>query len=378
MTRLEQLVAGAEVEWRTLGEVVQIKHGKDYKHLPAGRYPVYGSGGVMAHVDGFVYDKPTVLIPRKGSLQNLFYVDSPFWNVDTIYYTVINPCHVVPKYLYYYLKNQHLERLNIAGAVPSLTQSALVSIPIPLPSLAVQAEIVQILDAFTASEAELESALTRELSARRKQYEYYREQLLSFGEDEVEWKTLGEIGSICMCKRVLKRETASAGDVPFYKIGTFGREADAYISQKRYEELAQKSPPPRKGEVLLSVAGTIGRAVIHDGAPAYFQDSNIVWISHDESQVLNRFLYHYYQVARWTVDDSGIIARLYNWRLAAYPVPIPPLARQAEIADVLDRLHALSHSLMDGLPAELAARRKQYEHYREQLLSFPGANSTHK
>ena len=388
MTRLEQLVAGAEVEWRTLGEVATLRRGRVIlkKHIAGneGPYPVYGSQtvneGEIGRIGTYDFDQEAITWTTDGARAGtVFYRDGRF-SISHLcgLITIADREQLDYKYLYHWLSIEAQSHVNAGMGISQMMIHQLAKIPVPIPPLAIQVEIAHILDVFMKSDAELEHELARELSARRKQYAYYRDRLLTFGEDEVEWKTLGEIGSICMCKRVLKRETASAGDVPFYKIGTFGREADAYISQKLYEELAQKSPPPRKGEVLLSVAGTIGRAVIHDGAPAYFQDSNIVWISHDESQVLNRFLYHYYQVARWTVDDSGIIARLYNWRLAAYPVPIPPLARQAEIADVLDRLHALSHSLMDELPAELRARRRQYEHYREQLLSFPGANSTHK
>ena len=128
------------------------------------------------------------MIPRKGSLDKLYYVDEPFWNVDTVFYTDINTNLVVPKYVYYWLQGQHLERLNKAGGVPSLTQSILNKVQIPIPPLPVQREIVRILDNFTE--------LTAELTARKKQYEYYRDSLLSFG-DNVKYKTLPEISENC-------------------------------------------------------------------------------------------------------------------------------------------------------------------------------------
>ena len=118
-----------------LSEVLEIKNGRDYKHLNDGQYPVYGSGGIMTHVDSFLYDKPSVLIPRKGSLNKLYYLDSPFWTVDTLFYTVIDTSKALPKYLYHVLLREHLEELNTAGGVPSLTQSVLYKILIPLPSL---------------------------------------------------------------------------------------------------------------------------------------------------------------------------------------------------------------------------------------------------
>ena len=242
---------------------------------------------------------------------------------------------------------------------------------IPVPPLSVQREIVRILDSFTSLEAELEA----ELEARRKQYEYYRDQLLSFkylsggGKNEVEWKTLGDIGDVCMCKRIMKNQTNAEGCIPFYKIGTFGKKADAFISEELYDEYKQKYSFPRKGEVLISAAGTIGRAVIYDGEPAYFQDSNIVWIANDESLVLNKYLYYFYSVADWRLE-GGTIKRLYNNNLKAVKIPIPPLSTQRRIVSILDRFESLVNDISTGLPAEIATRHQQYEYYRDQLLSF--------
>lgn len=168
------------VEWRSLGEVAKIKNGKDYKHLSPGEIPVYGSGGIMTYIDDFSYDQPSVLIPRKGSLNNLFYVDTPFWNVDTIFYTSINSEMIVPKFFYYYLSILHLERLNLAGGVPSLTQKVLNKIEIPVPPVSVQERIVEILDKFDTLVNSISEGLPREIELRRKQYEYYRDALLSF------------------------------------------------------------------------------------------------------------------------------------------------------------------------------------------------------
>ena len=242
---------------------------------------------------------------------------------------------------------------------------------IPVPPLPIQREIVRILDSFTSLEAELEA----ELEARRKQYEYYRDQLLSFkylsggGKNEVEWKTLGDIGDVCMCKRIMKNQTNAEGCIPFYKIGTFGKKADAFISEELYDEYKQKYSFPRKGEVLISAAGTIGRAVIYDGEPAYFQDSNIVWIANDESLVLNKYLYYFYSVADWRLE-GGTIKRLYNNNLKAVKIPLPSLSTQRRIVSILDRFESLVNDITTGLPAEIAARRQQYEYYRDQLLSF--------
>lgn len=168
------------VKWMKLEKIVVIKNGKDYKHLDIGNIPVYGSGGIMTYVDTYAYNKPTVLIPRKGSLNNLFYVDTPFWNVDTIFYTIVDTNKIIVKYLYYVLSKEHLENLNKAGGVPSLTQSILNKIIIPIPSISKQQNIVSILDKFEALVNDLTEGIPAEIAAVQEQYEYYRNKLFTF------------------------------------------------------------------------------------------------------------------------------------------------------------------------------------------------------
>ncbi|WP_287967326.1 restriction endonuclease subunit S [Acinetobacter sp.] len=174
----------SEVEWRKLGEVVSIKHGKDWKSLGAGDIPVYGSGGVMQYVDTFAYDKPTVLIPRKGSITNIFYVESPFWNVDTIYYTEIDTKQIIPKFFYYFMKTIDLMQLDTGSGRPSLTQAILNEIKVPIPHLGKQAYIVKVLDKFDVLTSSIADGLPREIELRQQQYEYYRDLLFSFSKFE--------------------------------------------------------------------------------------------------------------------------------------------------------------------------------------------------
>ena len=174
--KLIEMIQTAPVEWKPLGEVVNIKNGKDWKKLSSGDIPVYGSGGVMGYVDTFAYDKPSVLIPRKGSITNIFYVDFPFWNVDTIYYTEIDTSKLKPKFFYYFMRTIDLMALDTGSGRPSLTQKILNKIKIPIPPLETQQKIVKILDKFT----ELEATLEAELALRKRQYQYYRDFLLDF------------------------------------------------------------------------------------------------------------------------------------------------------------------------------------------------------
>lgn len=242
---------------------------------------------------------------------------------------------------------------------------------IPVPPLEVQEEIVRILDHFTNLAAELQA----ELQARKEQYEYYRNKLLMFdkiggGTQSVTWMKMSEIGNICMCKRIMKEQTNNIGGVPFYKIGTFGKVADAYISQELYEDYKNRFSFPVKGEVLISASGTIGRSVIYDGKDAYFQDSNIVWVHNDEMKVLNKYLHHYYRIIEWNVE-GGTIKRLYNSNLAKTKIAVPSLPEQERIVNILDKFENLTTDLQTGLPAEMAAVQEQYEYYRNKLLSFP-------
>ncbi|MDE6671828.1 MAG: restriction endonuclease subunit S [Ruminococcus sp.] len=168
------------VEYKELQEILTIKNGSDYKKFGNGDIPVYGSGGIIAYIDRFVFDKPSVLIPRKGSVDKLYYVDTPFWNVDTIFYTDIDNNKAIPKYVYYCLSKEHLEKYNNAGGVPSLTQKILNKVKIPAPPLEIQKEIVRILDNYSEKNEELIKSLYKEIELRKKQYEYYRDKLLTF------------------------------------------------------------------------------------------------------------------------------------------------------------------------------------------------------
>lgn len=178
--RERELTRSKAIKWLELQDVLKIKNGKDYKSFNTGNYPVYGSGGVMAYVDTLAYDKPSVLIPRKGSIDKLYYVDVPFWNVDTIFYTDVNNEIVLTKYVYYWLQKEHLEKLNTAGGVPSLTQSVLNKVKIAVPPLEEQERIVSILDRFDKLCNDISEGLPAEIEARQKQYEYYRDKLLTF------------------------------------------------------------------------------------------------------------------------------------------------------------------------------------------------------
>ncbi|MGL2358619.1 restriction endonuclease subunit S [Helicobacter pylori] len=185
---------------------------------------------------------------------------------------------------------------------------------------------------------------------------------------------LGDIGKPCMCKRVMKHQTTRYGEIPFYKIGTFGNTADAFISKKLFLEYKTKYSFPKKGDILISASGTIGRAVIYDGKPAYFQDSNIVWIDNNETLVKNDFLFYAYSNVKWNTEHTTIL-RLYNDNFRNTLIPLPPLNEQIAIANILSTLDRYLYALdalilkkegvKKALSFELLSQRKRLKGFNQ-------------
>ncbi|HHW7319904.1 restriction endonuclease subunit S [Escherichia coli] len=384
---LEKLLDGTEVEWKALGDVTSVLRGKRLtKNLLSAeeKFPVFHGGlEPLGYYNKSNRPANTVMIINVGaSAGTVGYSTVDFWSSDGCFCLEHNEL-LNNRFLYFALigyQSLLKSKVRVAG-IPTLDAIVVnkLLIPIPCPenpekSLAIQSEIVRILDKFTALTAEL----TAELNMRKKQYNYYRDQLLSFKEGEVEWKALGEIGEVRMCKRILKSQTSSEGEIPFYKIGTFGKEPDSYISRKLFNEFKEKYSYPKVGEVLISASGTIGRTVIFDGRESYFQDSNIVWIENNEKIVLNKYLFYFYKIAKWGISEGGTIKRLYNDNLRKLMIPVPfpdsperSLVEQQKIVKLLDKFDALTNSITEGLPREIELRQKQYEYYRDLLFSFP-------
>ncbi|WP_278842714.1 restriction endonuclease subunit S [Hoylesella timonensis] len=384
MPFIEQLLNGENVEWKPLGEVITIEKGKQLNKsllTESGEYPAYNGGVTYSgFTDKYNYSENKIIISQGGASAGFVnFITTKFYANAHCYVVLPNISKVDNKYVYHLLKmnQENLMGKQLGAGIPALHTANIlgISIPIPCPdnptkSLDIQHKIVEILDKFTELEAELD--------CRKRQYEYYRNQLLSFdmlnrgGQklNSVNVMTLGEIGEIRMCKRILKGQTSTCGDVPFYKIGTFGKTPNAFISKKLFTEYKIKYSYPKIGEVLISASGTIGKTVIFDGQDAYFQDSNIVWIENDESMALNKYLYYCYQVIKWKTAEGGTINRLYNDIIKKTQIPLPPLSVQREIVEILDKFDTLCNSISEGLPKEIELRRKQYEYYRNQLLTF--------
>lgn len=169
----------------------------------------------------------------------------------------------------------------------------------------------------------------------------YKQTELGLIPSDWEVVALGDVGSVEMCKRIFKYQTKNIGDIPFYKIGTFGNTPDAYISKELFEEYKNKYPYPKKGDVLISAAGTIGRTVIFLDENSYYQDSNIVWLHINKEKISNEFLNYIYQNIIWNSLEGSTIKRLYNSDLLSKLIPLPPKPEQTAIATALSDTDAL-------------------------------------
>ncbi len=192
-----------------------------------------------------------------------------------------------------------------------------------------------------------------------------------------EQRKLGDIGSVAMCRRIFKHQTSESGEIPFFKIGTFGGEPDAFISRELFEEFKAKYPYPDKGDILISASGSIGRTVEFTGKNEYFQDSNIVWLKHDKS-IINPFLRHLYSVVEWAGIEGSTIKRLYNDNILKTEVMLPSVQEQTKIAEMLDgidsliTLHQREHATGDNVRS---AQRRQGPHNQINILIFQFMNN---
>lgn len=187
-----------------------------------------------------------------------------------------------------------------------------------------------------------------------------------------EFKKIGDIGKVSMCKRILKKQTSSEGDIPFYKIGTFGKTPNAYIDKAIYQEFKEKYSFPNKGDVLISASGTIGRRVVYDGEPAYFQDSNIVWVANDKTRVSNEYLYTFYGYCDWNPSKGATISRLYNDDLRSIKIPVPPISEQKQIVVILDKAFAAIDQAKANIEKNIENGKELFQSKLNEIFSQKG------
>ena len=386
LSYLEKLLDGVDVEWTTLGNeyAVEIANSgrKPVKATlrVAGQTPYYGANNIQDYVEGYTHDGEFVLIAEDGSasLENysIQYARGRFWANNHVH-VVSGKEGLNTRFLYHYLHIVNFIPFLSGGGRAKLTKGKLVDIPLPIPcpdnpekSLAIQAEIVRILDAFTAMTAEL----TAELNMRKKQYNYYRDQLLSFEEGDVEWKALGEVFNIFAGgdkpKDAFSEEETDEFNVPILSNGIGLKSLYGWTNLPKITEPS----------LTVSARGTIGWTSYRDRP--FFPIIRLLVLT-PKIGVNTKYAYYYMKTIEnnYPVPPAGI-PQLTKPMIenVQFPIPYPndperSQAEQARIVAILDKFDALTNSITEGLPREIELRQKQYEYYRDLLLSFPKSHS---
>jgi len=384
MNRIEKMIkkmCPEGVERVKLGEVCE---NLDRQRKPitghnriAGKIPYYGASGVVDYVRDYIFDEDLLLISEDGA--NLIARNSPIAFSVTGKTWVNNHAHVMRfkeystrKLVEYYLNKLDLTPWISGGAQPKLNQENLNKIEIPLPPLPIQQEIVNILDNFTALQQNLED----ELAMRQKQYEHYREKLLTFEEGECEWKKLGEVSLTVYAGATPStkiKEYWEDGDIRWMSSGEVHqgqvKEVAGRITKLGYEKCSTKMVPVNSIVIALAGQGKT-RGTVAITRVELCTNQSICAVVPDVTKAIPDYMYYYlkgqYMNLRQVSSGDGTRGGLNLKMINGYEIPVPPLSKQLQIVQTLDRFE----SLISNLKTEIELRKKQYEYYREKLLTF--------
>lgn len=375
---MEQLLDGVEVEWKSLGGAVALQRGKRLVRSQLDEsqgFAVYqNSMKPLGYYSESNVEAGSAFVICAGAAGEIGYSDDAFWAADDVHF-IVTPDAINSKYVYHFLLTQ---KGKIAGqvrraSIPRLSKSVIekLSIPIPCPdnpkkSLEIQTEIVRILDAFTAMTAEL----TAELNLRQQQYNYYRDQLLSFEEGEVEWKTLGEIAEYSK-KRVSFKVLDESNYVGVNNL----LQNRAGKTESDHVPTEGNSTGYSYNDILIGNIRPYLKKIWHadrDGGT----NGDVLVVHLTDSAVIPRYLYQVLADDKFFEYNmqhakGAKMPRGSKPRILEYLVPVPSKEEQARIVAILDKFDTLTTSLTEGLPREIELRQQQYEYYRDLLLSFP-------
>lgn len=395
---LEKLLDGADVEWLSLEKILsrtkgtKITAGKmKILHKDNAPLKIFAGGKTVAFVDyndipeKDINRKPSIIVKSRGVIEFEFY-DKPYSHKNEMWSYHSKNETINIKYIYYFLKinEAHFQKIGCKMQMPQIStpDTDKFRVPIPCPanpekSLAIQSEIVRILDKFTALTAEL----TAELTMRKKQYNYYRDQLLSFEEGDVEWKTLGEIGTWHGGGTPSKSRSEfwENGSIPWISPKDMGRPivdtSEDYITEEAVQQSSTKLVPANS--IAIVVRSSILDKVMPSAlipVPATFNQDMKVVIPH--CNISPNYIAHIMRsrggdILRAAKKSGGSVASIDSKKLFSFRIPVPHLNEQKRIVNILDKFDTLANSITEGLPREIELRQKQYEYYRDLLFSFP-------
>ena len=389
MNEIEKLIAELcpnGVEWRELGEVCSVNKGKQLNKkllTEDGFYPAYNGGkNYSGRTNNYNVEANTIIVSQGGASAGFVnFVETKFWANAHCYYLIPDETQITNRFLYHFVKmNQsYLMDFQYGAGIPALKSDKLTKMLLPIPPLKIQKKIVQILDKFTNYVTELTSELTSELTLRQKQYSFYRDKLLSFEDEvyQVEWKTLGEVakdfGRGKSKHRPRNDNRLYGGDIPFVQTGDV-RNSRGHITSysQTYSDFGLKqSKLWPKGTLCITIAANIAEMGILD-FDACFPDSVVGFVA-NENLAITKYVAYYLASIKDVLASKSTGSAQENLNLSSFSnlkIPIPSLDIQSRIVQVLDNFDTVCNDLNIGLPKEIELRQKQYEYFRDKLLTF--------
>lgn len=391
MSKLDDLIAELcpdGVEYKTVEEICNVTRGrvmsKDYIRENAGDYPVFSSQtankGILGYINTFDFDCESITWTTDGAnAGSVFYhCDEKFSITNVCGLLRVSSCNVNTKFLYYILQAIAQSYVYSGMGNPKLMSNVMSKVSIPVPPLLVQQEIVRILDRFTELEAELEADLGAELEARKKQYNYYRDELFAFSQN-VAWKTLGEITTDMYRGSGIKRDQVTEAGTPCVRYGeiytTYNIWFDSCISHTNAKDISNKKYFEH-GDILFAITGEsvdeIAKSCVYVGNEKCLAGGDIVVMKHNENP---KYLAYALSTTEAQMQKSKgkVKSKVVHSSVPALKeieIPVPPLKEQERIVAILDHFDALVNYITQDLSAEVVARAKQYEYYRDKLLTF--------
>lgn len=374
------------VEYKQIKDIAKINRGiiisKKYIEENKGDYPVYSSqtenNGELGRINNYAYDGEYLTWTTDGAnAGSVFYRNEKFNITNVCGLIKITESNVITKFVYYILRIYAPKYVNRGMGNCKLMSNVMESIKIPLPPIEVQKEIVRILDEFTDKTTKLQELLHRETILRKKQYEYYRDKLLTF-DDDIELKKLGEIANISRGGKLQKKDFVNNGFPCIHygqihtKYSLFPTKTFSFIPY----EIADKEKKASKNDIIMAVTSEnvddVCKCIAWLGNTDVAVGGHTAIISHNQNP---KYLAYYFNTSMFFYQKIKIIQgtkvmEVSPNKLKNILVPVPPLEEQERIVNILDKFDALCNDITKGLPAEIEMRKKQYEYYRDKLLTF--------
>ena len=376
---IEKLLKGQPVEWQTLGEVAEIGTGSSNRQdeVENGKYPFYVRSKSILRSSTYQFDETAIIIPGEGGIGDIYhFINGKYALHQRAYRIHLQNDNLLDKFVYHYMRT-HFKRYilskSVGATATSIRKPMLETFSVPIPPLNIQAEIVRILDIFTELEAELEA----ELDCRKRQYDYYRNHLLSYEGNEVEWKTLGEV--VKTTKNIKWQNNENTYD--YIDLTSVCRETGNVLETLKIK--ADNAPSRAQKMVQLDDVifattrpSQMRIALIPKKFDGQIASTGYCILRADKVNVLPKWIFFTLSTTEFkkfvAENQSGTAyPAISDSKLKEFKIPLPPLSEQQRIVGILDKFDTLVHSISEGLPREIELRKKQYEYYREQLLSFP-------